>query len=104
MELNSATIDSISKLSVEVIAIICLGYVIWLMSKAVNKLADSNQILASAVDGTERATEKISLSNEKLVEMVKSTNQLNQENINVTRELVDSLKRNRCPAVAKSRS
>lgn len=103
-KIDATIIDAIGKLSIEVIAILALGYVIYLMAKAVNKLADSHQILAQAMEGTERATDKIGESNDRLVEMVNSANQLNIENIKVTRELVESMRQNKCPAVAGRRS
>lgn len=99
--MEPAVIDSIGKLSIEVIAVIALTYVIYLLAKAVNKLGESHQILAMSVQGNERVTLKISDSNDRLVHMVDSANQLNIENIKVTRELVDSMRNNKCPAVQR---
>jgi hypothetical protein len=83
--MDAALIDSIGKLSVEVVAIVALTYLLWTLSKIAVKMSTS-------IDSLTRAFEKQTATTETLHIEVRHNN-------NLTNELIQSIKTNKCEAV-----
>lgn len=83
--MESALIDSIGKLSVEVVAILALAYLVWILSKIAVKIVAS-------IESLTRAFDKQTATTEALHEEVRHNNDL-------TKDLIRSIKDSRCEAV-----
>lgn len=99
MAIDAPFVESIGKVGVEIVAVVSLAGLLYLNFKKDSKITDTNQILSETNSKLSKAIEKQSEAADRQVEASIELSKMTQENTRLTRELLDTVKTNKCEAI-----